>query len=236
MYSNKLRNLAFRLNALDTKIDNKIIISKILTTLPEEYGYFASALDSAEQREKTLENLTVRLIAKETRNNSKELEEKAVAFKITDRKCFKYYKTGHTWQSRVLKHHRQVKRDKYVISSVIKRCILQSRVEKSRYQVIKGAFARKLITVIRIVISRTRKAKMKIKVKSVLTAEISASDTWIVDSKSTSNMTNNNCIRGIKTINSVIGVAMSSGLMVAQGSESIEFDKYRLEYVMYICS
>lgn len=42
-YISKLKNLAFRLNALNTKIDDKILISKILATLPKEYMYFVSA-------------------------------------------------------------------------------------------------------------------------------------------------------------------------------------------------
>lgn len=93
-YISKLRNLAYRLSALDTKIDDKMMTAKILATLPEEYRYFASAWESTEQREKTLENQTARLIAEEIRNKSKELEQKAVAFKAADKKCYKCNKSG----------------------------------------------------------------------------------------------------------------------------------------------
>lgn len=44
-YISKLKNLACRLNTkiYDTKIDDKMIISKILASLPEDYRYFISA-------------------------------------------------------------------------------------------------------------------------------------------------------------------------------------------------
>lgn len=48
---------------MDVVISDSMIISKVLATLPEEYGYFASAWDSTVRNNKTLENLTSRLIA-----------------------------------------------------------------------------------------------------------------------------------------------------------------------------
>lgn len=63
-YISKLRNIAYRLNALDTKIDDSMLISKILSTLPDNLKHFVSAWDSSERAQKTMENLTARLIAK----------------------------------------------------------------------------------------------------------------------------------------------------------------------------
>lgn len=62
-YISNLRNIANILNRMDVVISDSMIISKVLATLPEEYGYFASAWDSTVRNNKTLENLTSRLIA-----------------------------------------------------------------------------------------------------------------------------------------------------------------------------
>jgi len=94
-YISKLRNVAYRLNALDTKIDETMLIAKILPTLPEELKHFVSAWDSTEKSKKTVENLTSRLIAEESRSSSKDVENNAVAFKTTQRKCTKCNKVGH---------------------------------------------------------------------------------------------------------------------------------------------
>lgn len=94
-YVSKLKNIATRLEALDAKIDNDMIISKILATLPASYKHFASAWESAAKKDRTLENLTARLIAEEMRNAESLAEEKAVAFKVTNKKCHKCHKTGH---------------------------------------------------------------------------------------------------------------------------------------------
>lgn len=60
-YISNLRNIANILNRMNVVISDSMIISKVL--LPEEYGYFASAWDSTIRNNKTLENLTSRLIA-----------------------------------------------------------------------------------------------------------------------------------------------------------------------------
>lgn len=62
-YISNLRNIANILNRMDVVISNSMIISKVLATLPEEYKYFASAWNSTDRNNKTLENLTSRLIA-----------------------------------------------------------------------------------------------------------------------------------------------------------------------------
>jgi len=60
-YISKLKNLANRLKILKIKLDDNMIISKILVTLLDEH--FASAWKSTEMDSKTLKNLTARLIA-----------------------------------------------------------------------------------------------------------------------------------------------------------------------------
>ncbi|GJQ66682.1 hypothetical protein Trydic_g19908 [Trypoxylus dichotomus] len=50
-----------------------MIISKILSTLPEEYGHFLTAWESATTNEKTLEKLTARSLAEELNGKAERL-------------------------------------------------------------------------------------------------------------------------------------------------------------------
>lgn len=93
-YISKIKNLTYRLNAIDTKIDDKMLISKLLATLPKEYSYFISAWESTKLQRKTLDNLTARLIEEEQRHRPKE-EEEAIAFKSSYKKCNICNKAGH---------------------------------------------------------------------------------------------------------------------------------------------
>ncbi|XP_011699207.1 PREDICTED: zinc finger CCHC domain-containing protein 3-like [Wasmannia auropunctata] len=91
----KLRNLAVRLKGLDNEInDNIMLMSKILSILPEEFRYFTSAWESTVKEDRTLENLISRLLAEESRRNVRESQE--TAFKTAERKCFKCGNFGHT--------------------------------------------------------------------------------------------------------------------------------------------
>lgn len=92
-YISKLRNIATRLNAMNMKFEDQMVVLKILATLPTEYKHFASAWESTPGAEKTLENLTARLISEEMRNTDRQSEEKAVAYKATNKKCHKCNKT-----------------------------------------------------------------------------------------------------------------------------------------------
>lgn len=89
------KNIAMRLNAMDTKVEDQQIISKILATLPQEYKHFATAWKSTPRGERTVKNLTARLIAEEMRNKDRQLDEKAVAFKAINKKCYKCNKQGY---------------------------------------------------------------------------------------------------------------------------------------------
>jgi len=62
-----LKNLANRLIALNVKIDDNMVVLKVLATLPDEFSHFASAWDSTDINNRILENLTARLIAEEMR-------------------------------------------------------------------------------------------------------------------------------------------------------------------------
>ncbi|UYV79748.1 FHDC1 [Cordylochernes scorpioides] len=81
-----LRNLAFKLNNLKQNFDDNIVISKILTILPEEYNYFCTAWESTGKDEKTIENLISRLTTEEIRRNRQSQPEDRVAMNATKQK------------------------------------------------------------------------------------------------------------------------------------------------------
>lgn len=80
-----LQNLAFRLNGLDSKIDDTMLMTRIILALPEEYKHFSSAWDSTSKEEKKIENLKSRLIVEEEKMKGKN-EETKVAFKANTNK------------------------------------------------------------------------------------------------------------------------------------------------------
>lgn len=89
----EVENLAMRLNSLGQKVDDELIMSKLLTCLPTSYKFFVTAWESTPQENKTLINLTNRLLMEECRN---EKTEEPVAYKTSQsKKCFKCGKTGH---------------------------------------------------------------------------------------------------------------------------------------------
>lgn len=96
----KLETIAYQLKSLKEEISEQMLISKILSTLPKEYAHFHSAWDSAPMSERTLTNLTSRLLLEESRLKNRE---ESVALKtvnvekpnMNSRLCFQCGKYGH---------------------------------------------------------------------------------------------------------------------------------------------
>lgn len=99
-----LQNIVSRLESLQHKIDDSMLMSKLLVTLPEEYKYFSTAWESTPANERTLTNLIARLLNEEARHKTNNESEGAVAFKAKDLKfskvkCYKCGKQGHIAKS-----------------------------------------------------------------------------------------------------------------------------------------
>ena len=92
LHISKIENLAYRLKSINQEVDEKMVISKILVTLPEQYKYFISAWESMSSEEKTLTNLTSRLISEESRCHLEEPKTESLAFRANELACFKYKK------------------------------------------------------------------------------------------------------------------------------------------------
>ncbi|KAF5282306.1 hypothetical protein FQR65_LT14360 [Abscondita terminalis] len=77
----KLEQLTNRMRKLNATIPDSMLISRILSVLPAEYKHFHSAWDSTAAEQKTLDNLTTRLLIEEQRvkNQGAEGVEETVA-------------------------------------------------------------------------------------------------------------------------------------------------------------
>lgn len=91
----KLESIICRLQALGAEVTDSMLISKILTCLPDTYKTFAIAWESTPTKEQTIENLTARLLMEENRYSEQKEKEDTVAFKASERKCFKCNTAGH---------------------------------------------------------------------------------------------------------------------------------------------
>ncbi|KAK9694861.1 Zinc knuckle [Popillia japonica] len=73
-----------------------MVITKIITSLPDMYKHFVSAWDSVQSEKQTLSELTARLLIEEQRtNNRQEVTALLSKQKEEKRKCFKCGKIGH---------------------------------------------------------------------------------------------------------------------------------------------
>lgn len=91
----KLENMICKLKTLGAEVTDSMLMSKILTCLPDTYKTFVIAWDSTPLKEQTVENLTARLLMEENRNTERKEKENAVAFKTAERRCFKCNAAGH---------------------------------------------------------------------------------------------------------------------------------------------
>lgn len=75
-----------------------MVITKIITSLPEEYKHFVSVWESVSDNQQTIAELTARLLVEKQRNKSrKEITDLSAknGVNINKKKCFRCGKTGH---------------------------------------------------------------------------------------------------------------------------------------------
>lgn len=101
VFLSKIQELQCQLRQMGEEISEKLIITKILMSLPEEYKHFISAWESASDDKQTLDNLVARLLMEEERLKDKSEEtasSSSSAFAVKNKKpgkCFKCGKIGH---------------------------------------------------------------------------------------------------------------------------------------------
>lgn len=83
-FISNVQNMAVKLKSLNQNIDDDMIMSKLLSSLPDKYKHFATAWDSTGKSDRTLPNLTSRLIAEEARSKNSFESESGIAFKASE--------------------------------------------------------------------------------------------------------------------------------------------------------
>ncbi|KAK9687019.1 Zinc knuckle [Popillia japonica] len=100
VFLSKVQELQNKLKQLGEEISDRLIITKILMSLPEKYSYFVSAWESTSDDKQTVENLSARLLIEEERLKVKsDSVGESVALQARKQvktiKCFKCGKEGH---------------------------------------------------------------------------------------------------------------------------------------------
>lgn len=93
----KLENLFNRLKSLDDSLKDTMLVSRILTSLPENYRHFITSWEMSPAKDQTLENLTKRLMSEE--NREKQQSEEPVAFMVKERPKASRFKKGKSYNN-----------------------------------------------------------------------------------------------------------------------------------------
>lgn len=97
-FISRVESLTTAIKEIGEEVSEKMVVTKIITCLPECYRHFPSAWESVAEDQRTLNNLTARLLTEEQRCsaiNGQETERGAFVAKTASRKCFKCGKPGH---------------------------------------------------------------------------------------------------------------------------------------------
>lgn len=246
LHISKLENLAYRLKILEQDINDDMLISKILSTLPERYRHFRTAWESAPKEERTLTNLTARLIAEEGMNKNKESIDTNVAFNSTEKVCYKCSKKGHIarfCQSKDNSHDREIKCFRCgKPGHLMKDCRMKNHTEKRLENTNTCKICKKTNHTESSCYFRTKQAenssKNNEKKVSFLTEEkpVSADkNLFVIDSGCTSHMVNDiDLFKTIEKKHIDICVAKKNTEIKAKGVGIIENETFILNGVLYV--
>lgn len=231
----KLESIICRLQALGAEVTDSMIISKILTCLPDTYKTFAIAWESTPTKEQTVENLTARLLMEENRYSKQKEKEDTVAFKASKRKCFKCNTAGHIARACRKANTENNKTDKRCFTCnkfghISKSCPKNSR-EKLYCKICKKTNHREKDCYF-----RDKAAKKNEETEKVSFLVQSKTDgKWIMDSGTTSHMVNDKkYLTDLKKEKSTVGVAKADESMTSIGRGSVISEICVLRDVMYV--
>lgn len=235
MHISKIQNIVHKLRALNQNIDENMVISKILSTLPSQYSYFVTAWESTAANEKTLEKLVSRLLTEEKRSNSKE-NDSEIAFESIEkfcekckskthyakfckkekgeRKCYRCGKHGHIARNCTTSSNNTQARN--TIKTECKWCKKTNHREQDCY-------------------FRDKRRTNDSKVAFLSENGNLCTGNFVVDSGSSSHMANSKSLFSIlEETNSSIQVAKKEQKMTAKGKGSIEGSNCVLNDVLFV--
>lgn len=224
-----LESLSHKLKSLNKTVDEAMVISKILATLPNQYGHFISAWESTMERERTLTNLTARLIAEEARLTTG--DKNVVAFKSSEVRCYRCKCIGHvskqcrTSEERIIKCFRCNK-----LGHIARYCPQQKIINNMSCKICKKTNHTEKDCFFR----NTNNTKKM----SFIVGEHNKNEekqSWILDSGSSSHMANSKeAFDEIEEININIGTAKKSTSLEAKGVGTIKLIECSLKKVLYV--
>lgn len=95
MFLARVEEIVAQIKQAKGDIPENMVITKIITSLPQKYGHFVSAWDSVPTDKRTKSELTARLLIEEQRSKVHEANESKAFTAKEGRKCFKCGKIGH---------------------------------------------------------------------------------------------------------------------------------------------
>lgn len=220
LHISELQNIVSRLESLQHKIDDSMLMSKFLVTLPEEYRYFSTAWESTPANERSLTNLIARLLNEEARHKVNTESEGAVSFKAKELKfskikCYKCGKQGHIAKP-------CFKKDQYSGQNKSKQC----SICKKTNHVEEDCFFRK----------KHEQNNDEKKVAFIAGYNNNLDDLeFIVDSGATSHMVKNKeILTNVKKCDTNIGIAKKNQNMKSEEIGSVNGDICILKNVLYV--
>lgn len=233
----RLVNMTYRLKSLDKVVDDEMLIAKILGTLPQEFKHFRSAWESTTKEERTLENLTARLTAEEERMAEKDKPINAIAYKTKERKCYKCNSTGHiAWQWKYKTNCENDKEKCFRCNEEGHRAAMCKQKAEGKFcsickktnHIKENCFFKNKSE------QESSKATKRNKV-SYLAREVGKSQDWVVDSGTTTHMTNTTKeLTNIRKINSTVGVAKANESMKVEAVGCLESEECILKNVTVV--
>lgn len=92
----KIEETVNQIRQLKGEVPEKMVLTKIITSLPDNYKHFVSAWESVTSENQKLSELVARLLIEEQRiTNKQEVTALVASQKVENRKCFKCNKVGH---------------------------------------------------------------------------------------------------------------------------------------------
>lgn len=222
-----IENIIYQLRLLDEKISENSVISKMLAILPETFSGFITSWESAPLHEKTLINLTTRLVKEEERLKLKlNRENEAVAYKASQKKWNKYNttsgksqycsickKTNHTTEKCFFKNKNGAKQNCSICKKAnhtTEKCFFREKTNNNHKNY--NAF---------LVCNKNDLEKETI--------------TFIVDSGSSRHLTNNkNILHNFQEENGRIGIAKAGVAMHSKGYGELYGEECSLKDTIYV--
>lgn len=233
----QLQNIFNKLKVIDAKVEDEMLISKILCTLPGSMNAFITAWEMLEKEKQTLTNLMSRLMAEETRMKGNVKDEGAVAFGAKEIRCYRCDKPGHvkrTCKAKIKCTNEGCGK----MGHLAKNCRLTKgkvggqdpciHCKRTNHKSDDCFFKNKNGQ------GTSGQQQGRVKPVTYFANDDISGDEWVIDSGSTSHITNNlELLENVQEIESEIGVAKKGNSLKTTKVGEVNAEKCSLKEVLY---